>query len=182
MWLSSHVSHSSAIVHITLWLVKPCIVLGELKCYWAVWDGSFLPTFHVLYAAQRVCILSNIDLHVFIDFYCFCYKYFISSWDQIGILQYKRIPTLVRILNSRFCASQFIVNKNPTRCNSMQIFIHCKVTLHVSGVTAPIIRSTKNCNRNVRTGHNTGTATSLQCGLQTTLEGSSCTGGCGYSF
>jgi len=23
----------------------------------------------------------------------------------------------------------------------------CKVTLHVSGVTAPIIRSTKNCNR-----------------------------------
>ena len=32
------------------------------------------------------------------------------------------------------------VNKNPTRCNSMQIFIHCKVTVHVSGVTAPIIR------------------------------------------
>jgi len=33
------------------------------------------------------------------------------------------------------------VNKNPTRCNSMQIFIYCKVTLHVSGVTALIIRS-----------------------------------------
>ena len=42
------------------------------------------------------------------------------------------------------------INKNPTRCNSMQIFIYCKVTLHVSGVTAPIIRSTKNCNRNLR--------------------------------
>ena len=42
------------------------------------------------------------------------------------------------------------VNKNPTRCSSMQLFIHCKVTLHVSGVTAPIIRSTKNCNRNLR--------------------------------
>ena len=42
------------------------------------------------------------------------------------------------------------VNKIPTRCNSTQIFIHCKVTLHVSGVTAPIIRSTKNCNRNLR--------------------------------
>jgi len=26
---------------------------------------------------------------------------------------------------------------------NMQIFIYCKVTLHVSGVTAPIIRSTK---------------------------------------
>jgi len=33
------------------------------------------------------------------------------------------------------------VNKNPTRCNSMQIFIYCKATLYVSGVTAPIIRS-----------------------------------------
>jgi len=29
----------------------------------------------------------------------------------------------------------------------MQTFINCKVTLNVSGVTAPIIRSTKNCNR-----------------------------------
>jgi len=42
------------------------------------------------------------------------------------------------------------VNKNPTRCNSMQIFIYYKVTLHVSDVTAPIIRSTKNCNRSLR--------------------------------
>jgi len=41
-------------------------------------------------------------------------------------------------------------NKNPTRCNSIQIFIYCEVTLHVSGVTAPIIRSTKNCNRSLR--------------------------------
>jgi len=31
----------------------------------------------------------------------------------------------------------------------MQIFIYCKVTVHVSGVTAPIIRSTKNCNRSL---------------------------------
>ena len=44
----------------------------------------------------------------------------------------------------------FNVNENPTRCNSMQIFIYCKATLHVSGVTAPIIRSTKNSNRSLR--------------------------------
>ena len=32
----------------------------------------------------------------------------------------------------------------------MQIFIYCKVTVHVSGVTAPIIRSIKNCTRSLR--------------------------------
>jgi len=36
------------------------------------------------------------------------------------------------------------------RYNSMQIFIHCKTTLRVSGVTAPIIRSIKNCTRSFR--------------------------------
>ena len=55
------------------------------------------------------------------------------------------------------------------RCDSTQIFSHCKTTLHVSGVTAPIIRRRRSPD-------------------QTTLEGSSdtssmtCTGGCGYSF
>ena len=47
----------------------------------------------------------------------------------------------------------------------MQIFIYCKVTLHVSGVTAPIIRSTKNCPAASGTGHNTGAAAPLQRGL-----------------
>ena len=32
----------------------------------------------------------------------------------------------------------------------MQIFIYCKATLHDSGVTAPIIRSTKNGKRCLR--------------------------------
>ena len=49
-----------------------------------------------------------------------------------------------------FIQSWLYVNTNPTRCNSMQIFIYCKVTLHVSGVTASIIRSTKNCNHGLR--------------------------------
>ena len=64
----------------------------------------------------------------------------------------------------------------------MQIFIYCKVTLHVSGVTAPIIRSTKNCNRNLRYSYFPPTWPG-----QATLEGNSCasimtcTGGCDYS-
>jgi len=48
----------------------------------------------------------------------------------------------------------------------MQIFINRKVTLHVSGgVITPIIRSTKTVTVASGTGHNTGTATSLQRGL-----------------
>ena len=46
------------------------------------------------------------------------------------------------------------INKNPTRCNSRQSdLLYCKVTLHVSRVTAPIIRSTKNCIRSLRYRH-----------------------------
>ena len=44
----------------------------------------------------------------------------------------------------------------------MRIFIYCVVTLHVSGVTAPIIRSAKTVTAASGTGHNTGTATSLR--------------------
>ena len=46
-----------------------------------------------------------------------------------------------------FSSQRYLMDVNkrgPTWCNSMQTFIYCKVTLHVSGVTAPIIRSTKN--------------------------------------
>jgi len=44
-----------------------------------------------------------------------------------------------------------ILNKDPTGCNNMQSdLFYCKVTLHVSGFTAPIIRSNKKCNRSLR--------------------------------
>jgi len=55
--------------------------------------------------------------------------------------------------------------KKSNRCNNMQIFIHCKTTLHVSGVTAPIIRSTKTVPAASGTGHTTCTATPLLRGM-----------------
>jgi len=62
---------------------------------------------------------------------------------DIGIVREKQILTFYSIGYAN-------VNKKSNRCNSMQIFIHCKTTLYVSGVTAPIIRSIKNCPRSLR--------------------------------
>jgi len=56
----------------------------------------------------------------------------------------------VALVRRQYKIIEHNVNKNPTRCNIMQIFIYRKVTLHVSSVTAPIIRSTKNCNRSLQ--------------------------------
>jgi len=51
----------------------------------------------------------------------------------------------------------------PTRCNSKQsALFYCKITLHVSGVTAPIIGSLQTVTVASGTGHNIGTAISLQ--------------------
>jgi len=47
----------------------------------------------------------------------------------------------------------------------MQIFIHCKTTLHVSGVTAPSSGVLKTVPAVAGTGHTTCTATPLQRGL-----------------
>jgi len=89
----------------------------------------------------------------------------------------------------------FNVNKYPT--DSTVCSIYRKATLHVSGVTAPIIRSIESCTRSLRYSsyylyrYSPPTSSDRDCRSdsdQTTLEGSSgtssvtCTGGCGYSF
>ena len=52
----------------------------------------------------------------------------------------------------------------------MQIFIHCKTPLHVSGVTALIIRSIKTVPADSGIGHTICTATPLLHGLIWTLQ------------
>jgi len=72
----------------------------------------------------------------------FAYFFFLvysNSWKTCMHLWTKRgiSPRLHRSVNRVW------LNKNPTRCNSMQSgLFYCRVTLHVSGVTALIIRST----------------------------------------
>ena len=56
----------------------------------------------------------------------------------------------------------------------MQILIYCTATLHVSGVTAPIIRGIKTVPAASGTGHTTCTATPLQSGLIGTPDDGCC--------
>jgi len=69
----------------------------------------------------------------------------------------------------------------------MPIFIYCKVIPHVSGVTAPIIRSNKTVTAASGTGYYIGKATSLQRGQigtavpiwpRSCTDIMTCTGGC----
>jgi len=53
------------------------------------------------------------------------------------------------------------VNKDPTRCNSMQTPIHCHVTLHVSGVTHPSSGVLKTVSATSGVCHGNGTVTSF---------------------
>jgi len=78
--------------------------------------------------------------------------------ERAPMLRYTCIPVLLILPMNITKSSQQVMdthkklsnlNKNPNSCNNMQIFIHCKTTLHVSGVTAPIIRSIKNCTRSL---------------------------------
>ena len=72
------------------------------------------------YPHYRICILSN--------------SYHLS------------LPADIRAVHIVSWVGYINVNKNPTRCNSMQIFIYCKATLHVvpirprwTGVAVPVV-------------------------------------------
>jgi len=84
---------------------------------------------------------------------CFYFWYSIEVGCVAHILEDGGSPIfMVRVIkfDQALNLPSFNVNRNPTRCNNTQIFIYCKITLHISGVTAPIISSTKNCNRSLR--------------------------------
>jgi len=70
----------------------------------------------------------------------FAYK---TEWKPVDILMdtdgywFQANSTTLRLSSNLHENNYSNVNKGPTRCNSMQTFIHCHVTLHVSGVTHP---------------------------------------------
>jgi len=80
------------------------------------------------------------------------------------------------------------VNKNPTDATVCRYLFNAKLLYMFRVSQYPSSGVLKIVTAASGTGHNTGAATSLQLGLQATLEESSCTsimtctGGCGYSF
>ena len=94
----------------------------------------------------------------------------------ILISNFRRVLNVVCFLLGNSPASEFRrlaitqkkaynVNKGPTRCNSMQTFIHCHVTLHVSGVMHPPSGVLKTVSATSGVRHGNGTVTSFLRGL-----------------
>ena len=77
----------------------------------------------------------------------------------------QHIQSVCSILNTWFRASWFSVNKGPTQCDSMQTFILCHVTLHVSGVMHPSSGALKTVSATSGVRHGNGTVTSFLLGL-----------------
>ena len=78
------------------------------------------------------------------------------------------VDALVLSNTREWCRCKFLennVNKGPTRCNSMQTFILCRVTLHVSGVMHPSSGVLKTVSATSGLRHGNGTITSFLRGL-----------------
>ena len=82
--------------------------------------------------------------------------YFTVYWSSISVICIVYMYMTLNTVN---------VNKGPTRCNSMQTFIHCHVTLHVSGVTHPSSGVLKTVSATSGVCHGNGTVTSFHLGL-----------------
>ena len=80
-----------------------------------------------------------------------------NKTTDVVIQQHSRKLLMMDILMSETCWAHTKWNKIASdielvfHSSTMQSnLFYCKITLHVSGVTAPIIRNTKNCNRCLR--------------------------------
>jgi len=124
----------------------------KVRCIVTIFSMSFLTVFNIYLIFSTKRQVTDLSLTFYSGKFCW------RNWNQCCCLS----CSVKQIL--------FVLNKNPTRCNSMQSgSFYCKVTLHVSGVTVPIIRILKTSTSASGTGHNIGTANSLQRGQVPTI-------------
>jgi len=130
------------------------------SCYWYIqlsivlWDiGAMVHNKSI----RMNFVISEQLFSLMIQFFpkILIYNHLIKWGDYSEWLSYVAFPEIYSLSDTKcvnclvsFSKSHWHINKNPTRCNSMQIFT--AKSLHVSGVTAPIIRSTKNCDHSLQ--------------------------------
>ena len=91
------------------------------------------------------CSTVHLHLHIYQTARCHISQHSNTHPESYCVLS---LMSLINTVNYIKYNQKYAQKSN--RCNSMQIFTYCKATLHVSGVTAPIIRSIKNCTRSLR--------------------------------
>jgi len=96
-----------------------------------------IKTYHVTVVHITLHKLNNCNFHYFIIIYSYSILIYIIIQKLKKKLLIEIVWFLILLSDSDMCNNNCIFNKNPTRCNSMQILIYCRVILHVSGVTAP---------------------------------------------
>ena len=128
---------------------------------------------HQAIAAMLLTILKVAASNLGLDIYlftndiplCFIHLYWLFRTSSKTTAVYCKTISCLHFFNTWFRASWFNVNKSTTRCNSMQTFIHCHVTLHVSGVTHPSSGVLKTVSATSGVCHGNGTVTYFHRGL-----------------
>ena len=90
------------------------------------------------------------------------FTFYINRMLTLPITDQAKKKEWEKILN---VAQKKMLIKGPTRCNSMQTFIYCRVTLHVLGVTHPSSGVLKTVSATSGVCHGNGTVTSFHRGL-----------------
>jgi len=115
---------------------EPGALLCKNNAYFFVYFIAHLPN---IFRFPRLCMCLY-NMRVCDSFFLLNKKEMKRWMMQMKLMNehyYKPSILFIFFLNTWFHASWFNVNKGPTRCNSMQTFILCHVTLHVSGVMHP---------------------------------------------
>ena len=128
--------YSTAIPLLPLWAVWPVQSLSactRVHFTFSQYAAVGLTDSFGAYFKLHCPLVSRTSLTIILMIFATITKYLYLSLQTaiLTLLFFKATKCSVKITLQQQQHTMYDVNKNPSRCNSMQIFIYCKVTLHV---------------------------------------------------